>query len=153
MREALQRSRDWYRKCAQKNLSHHWTGVQYLSLEAILDGRIANPGRWYAGVEAANLDRENGTPIDGIWALGSLAELYLLAPLAGQTLPAGSAKKALAEMKARAVAEAGGDTFPLESTERQLRRYVDWWTAANGFFPGTSDLAAEAGSLLQELRR
>jgi len=153
MREALQRSRDWYRKCAQKNLSHHWTGVQYLSLEAILDGRIANPGRWYAGVEAANLDRENGTPIDGIWALGSLAELYLLAPLAGQTLPAGSARKALAEMKARVVAEAGGDTFPLESTERQLRRYVDWWTAANGFFPGTSDLAAEAGNLLQELRR
>ena len=56
-------------------------------------------------------------------------------------------------MKARVVAEAGGNTFPLESTERQLRRYVDWWTAANGFFPGTSDLAAEAGNLLQELRR
>jgi CHAT domain len=153
MREALQRSRDWYRKCAQKNLSHHWTGVQYLSLEAILDGRIANPGRWYAGVEAANLDRENGTPKDAIWALGSLAELYLLAPLAGQRPPAGSAKEALTEMKARVVTEAGGNRFPIESTERQFRRYVDWWTAANGFFPGTSDLAAEAGSLLQELRR
>jgi hypothetical protein len=153
MREALQRSRDWYRQSAERNLSHHWTGVQYLSLEAILDGRIANPGRWYAAVTAAELDRENPKPIDIIWALGSLAELYLLAPLAGQSPPAGLAKKVLAEMKARAMAEPGADTFPLESTERQLGRYVHWWTTANGFFPGTSDLAAEAETLLQELRR
>jgi CHAT domain len=153
MREALRRSRDWYRQSAERNLSHHWTGVQYLSLEAILEGKIGNPGRWHAGVAAAELDWENGRPADVIWALGSLAELYLLAPLAGQSPPADSAKKVLAEMKARAMGEAGGSTFSLESTERQFRRYIDWWTTANGFFPGTSDLAAEAGALLQELRR
>src|SRR5262245_52757305 len=153
MREALQRSRDWYRQSAERNLSHHWTGVQHLSLEAILDGRIGNSGRWFAGLTAAELDKENGTPADVIWALGSLAELYLLGPLAGQTPTAGSARKVLAEMKARVMAETGGSTFPLETTERQLRRYVDWWTTANGFFPGTSDLATEAETLLQELRR
>ena len=56
-------------------------------------------------------------------------------------------------MKALVHRQTDGDTFPLESTERQLRRYVQWWTTANGFFPGTSDLAGDAASLLKELRR
>lgn len=151
MREALQRSRDWYRQGYQRNLSHHWTGVQQLSLEAALEGRIANPGHWHAAVAAADIDRENGRPGDVIWAFGSLAELYLLAPLAGQSLPADTAKNALAQMKALVLAQPGGDTFPLESTKLQFRRYIDWWTSANGFLPGRSDLAAEAGTLIQEL--
>jgi hypothetical protein len=151
MREALQRSRDWYRKGYQGNLSHHWTGVQQLSLEAAIEGRIANPGHWHAAVAAAEVDREKPGPGDVIWALGSLAELYLLAPLAGQSLPAAAAKEALARMKALVLAQPRVDTFPLESTARQLRRYGDWWTSANGFFPGRSDLAAEARTLVQEL--
>ena len=85
MREALARSRDWYRQAYRRNLSHHWTGVQQLSLEAALEGRIANPGHWHAAVAAADIDRENGRPGEVIWALGSLVELYLLAPLAGQS--------------------------------------------------------------------
>ena len=153
MRVALGRARDWYRQSAEKNLSHHWTGVQYLSLEAILNGRIANPGRWHASVAAAELDLVNSKPAEAIWALGSLAELYLLAPLAGQNPPAGAAGKVLAEMKERIRVDGGGDMFPLESMERQLRRYTGWWTAENGFVPGSSDLAAGAARLLQELQR
>ena len=68
MREALQRSRDWYRKFAEKNLSNHWTGVQYLSLEAILDGRIANLGRWYAGV-TPRPELDSGRHL-GAWVAG-----------------------------------------------------------------------------------
>jgi hypothetical protein len=149
MREALLRSRDWYRQGSQRNLSHHWTGVQQLSLEAALEGRIAHPGHWHAAVAAADIDRGNPRPDDVIWAFGSLAELYLLAPLAGQSVPADSAQHALAQMKALVRAHPDGDTFPLESTARQFRRYGDWWTSANGFFPGRSDLAAEAGTLIQ----
>ncbi|MCU0974508.1 MAG: hypothetical protein MUF80_11230 [Burkholderiales bacterium] len=37
--------------------------------------------------------------------------------------------------------------------ERQLRRYVDWWTTGNGFFPNAVDLSVEAGKLIQALRR
>ena len=151
MREALARSRDWYRQAYRRNLSHHWTGVQQLSLEAALEGRIANPGHWHAAVTAADIDRENGSPGEVIWALGSLVELYLLAPLAGQALPVDATKHAVSRMKALVLAQPGGDTFPLESTARQFRRYVGWWTSANGFFPGRADLAAEAGALVQEL--
>ena len=151
MRQALQRSRDWYRQAYRRNLSHHWTGVQQLSLEAALGGRIANPGHWHAAAAAADIDRENGKPGEVIWALGSLAELYLLAPLAGQRLAVDATKDALSRMKALVLAQPGGDTFPLESTARQFRRYAGWWTSANGFFPGSADLAAEAGALVQEL--
>jgi hypothetical protein len=150
MREALQRARDWYRQGYQRNLSHHWTGVQQLSLEAALEGGIANPGRWHAAVAAADIDTKNPGTRDVIWAFGSLAELYLLAPLAGQSLPPGSASNAIAQMKSRLLAQADADAFPLESTARQFRRYADWWTSANGFFPGRADIAAEARTLIQE---
>ena len=55
-------------------------------------------------------------------------------------------------MKALVQQQPDGDRFPLESTERQLHRYVDWWTTANSFFPNTTDLAVEAGKLIQVLR-
>jgi hypothetical protein len=80
-----------------------------------------------------------------------LAELYLLAPLVGQSPAADAATKALSEMKALVLAQPGGDTFPIESTARQFQRYVGWWTTANGFFPGRRDLASEAGALVEEL--
>ena len=153
MRAALERSRNWYQRGSETNLSHHWTAVQSLSLEAVLDGRIADPGRWHAAVTAAKIDKRNAKPSAIIWALGSLIELYLVAPLAGQSPPVDAARNALAEMKALVREQPGGDTFPLESTERQLRRYVNWWTAANGFFPATTDLASEAERLLEELHR
>jgi hypothetical protein len=148
MREALQRSRDWYRQGYQHNLSHHWTGTQYLSLAAVMDGKIADPGLWYAAVAAAEIDRQQPKEF---WAQGSLVELYLLAPLAGQAPRLEAAAEALEEMKARVNEHSRDDRFPLESTERQLRRYQHWWTNANGFFPGVTDLCAAAAQLLQVL--
>jgi hypothetical protein len=153
VREALQRSRDWYRRGYESNLSAHWNGAQYLSLEAVLEGRIANPRRWHAAVAAAEIDRGRRNPQDAIWACGSLAELWLLAPLAGQIAPADAGRNAVQDMKTRVQQQTDVDTFPLESTERQLRRYVDWWTTVNGFFPNAVDLSVEAGKLIQELRR
>jgi len=148
MREALERARGWYLKGSEHNLSHHWTAVQYLSLEAVLSGRIANTGLWHAAVTAAGIDRRGPKPMDAIWAMGSLLELYLLAPLARQNPHTSEAKEVWAQMKQAVGALEQPDPFPIESTERQLRRYVGWWTTANGFFPGRSDLGAEASSLL-----
>ena len=82
MREALERARGWYLRASEHNLSHHWTAAQYLSLEAALTGSIANCGLWHAAVTSAQIDRRRPRPMDVIWALGSLLELYLLAPLA-----------------------------------------------------------------------
>ena len=160
MRAALARARQWYAIGSETNLSHHWTGVQSLSLDSVLDGRITDPSAWHAAVRAAQIDRKRAIDPQNheqtrqqIWALGSLVELYLLAPLAGQTPLARAAGNALVDMQALVHRQPDGDTFPIESTERQLRRYVQWWTTANGFFPGTSDLAGDAASLLEELRR
>ena len=149
MRTALKRSHDWYKQGYEHNLSHHWTGVQYLSLESVLEGKISNPGHWYAAMAAAQI---GCTDPKDYWARGSLAELYLLAPLAGQPPRTDAAMAILEEMKA-CVRDHACDAFPLESTARQLRRYSDWWTVDNGFFPGSSGLAAEAGALVEALLR
>lgn len=146
MFDALKSSLAWYRQGFERNLSHHWTGVQYLSLQSVLEGRIEDVSAWHAALLASRTAVRDEKEY---WAYGSLAELYLLAPLAAQVVAADAADRALATMKQRVPA---GDTFPLESTERQLRRYTSWWTAKNGFFPGRPDLAGEAERLIQVLR-
>ena len=149
VRESLERARDWYRQGYERNLSHHWTGVQYLALGSVLDGTISDPSYWHAAVTAAEIQARDPKEI---WAYGSLAELYLLAPLAGQPSSLDRAIGAIAAMKNRVLQHSGDDRFPLESTECQLCRYKDWWTAANGYFPGRADLAADVGRLIAALR-
>ena len=150
MRDAMQKSRDWYLKGAEQNLSHHWTAVQYLSLDAVLTGRISNTDLWHAAMAAAEIDRRTpkARPSDLIWPLGSLLELYLLAEVAGEPSRAGEAKAIWLTMRQKVAAMERPDPFLLESTERQLRRYIQWWTTANGFFPGRSDLSAAATGVL-----
>jgi hypothetical protein len=142
MRASLERSRDWYRKGFEGNLSHHWDGVQFLSLEAVLSGKINDPNFWRVAFMAAEIEHKKAGEF---WACGSLAELCLLAPLAG--MPDASAKAAefLKEMKNRV--EVSNNPYALETTERQFRRYVSWWTNQNGFFPGMQDLADKAKPL------
>jgi hypothetical protein len=142
-RLALAGSRNWYEKTFVRNLSHHWSGVQALALEAALTGRIDRAGRWYAAREAAETDNANP---DEKWASGTLAELCLLAPLAGLDSHLDEAGRMLRELVARA--RRSGDSFPIESTERQLRRYTNWWTTENGYFGDAPDLAREAEQLL-----
>lgn len=142
-REALERARDWYRRSCRRNLSHHWTGVQYLSLEAVLTGGI-DDGMWHAFQKAAEIER--GERPDDPWPCGSLAELYLLAPLAGVPEALGAARDTLAELVGRA--RRAGDTFPMEATQRQLQRYVDWWTRDEGYVGGRRDMADDARELL-----
>lgn len=141
--QALARARAWYERTFTKNLSHHWSGVQALALEAALTGRISRAGRWYAAREAADADNEEP---EEIWASGTLAELYLLASLAGLGDHLDQARHQVGELAARA--RRSGDSFPIESTARQLRRYTNWWTKGNGYFGDRPDLAREAEQLL-----
>lgn len=148
IRDALQQSRKAYRVGYEKNLSHHWTGVQCLSLEAVLSGIIEKPGYWYAAMEGAELDAKEPQEY---WAWGSIAELWLLAVYATKKDGFGEAKQALAMFKQR-VANSKDETFAIESTRRQMNRYVTWWTKANGCFPqAESDLSAPAQQLVKAL--
>ena len=143
-RQALDEARRWYEQAFVDNLSAHWVGVQLLSLEAVLEGRLNKPWQWHAALEAATTARRGR---DEIWAYGSLAELHLLAPCAGEKEQLGEAAQALRDLRERVP---GPDLYPIESTMRQLRRYTTWWTTANGYFPGTTDLVADAGRLVDE---
>jgi CHAT domain len=148
MWKALKGARDWYQEAHDRNLSHHASGVQYLSLESALNGSF-DPRYWYAAVVAAETQSRNP---EEIWAHGSLAELHLLAPLAGQPRNLEIAMAAIATLKQRVQEGSPQDRFPLESTDCQLRRFKDWWTTENGFFPGRPDLAADAEILIEAFK-
>lgn len=155
IRAALIASRDWYRRANRRSLSNHWTGVQALSMQAVLDGSIDH--RWWEGtIFAAEGEYEdNELNIETrIWACGSLAELHLLTGCADEEPePALElALKYLQDIKRAVLEDETCDSFLLESTIRQFNRYINWWTKANGYFPNReSDLASEASWLLSEL--
>ncbi len=142
-RGALERARDWYRSAFEANPSHHWSGVQYLALDAALTGTV-NTEDWKTAYRAAEVDRRRPNEF---WAQGSLAELALLDRILHEGTDL-SAAEYLAEMKDRiaALKEAPSHN-PLSSTRLQLRRYVDWWRQHSGYFLGAPDLASEAQRL------
>ena len=142
-RRALERARDWYRSAFQANPSHHWSGVQYLALEAALTGRV-DAGDWKTAYRAAEVDRRRANEF---WAQGSLVELALLGRILGAQTDL-SADEYLIEMRQRvASGSLAPEHSPFNSLRLQLRRYVHWWRQDLGFFPGTPDLAGEAGRL------
>lgn len=129
-----------YRRAAEISRDHHWTWVQWLVLEAVQRGTLAGAEADWTTAMAAARDTAarrapRGTPPDerrllaeqANWAWGSLMELDLLAPLAGQ-----DDVLAHTERAARALVKAArrrDDPYPIESTLDQLARYRDWWGA------------------------
>ncbi len=145
--DILRKSRDHYRDAYRGNFTQHWTGVQWLSLEAVLNGIIERPFYWeeFRNVAKAELEERESE----FWACGTVAELCLLAPLAGKGSKIEEGIETLELMKKRVPPD---DPFPIEATRRQLRRYTKWWTRANGFFKDRdSDLKEDAETLLRVL--
>jgi hypothetical protein len=84
---------------------------------------------------------------DEYWASGTLVEALLLAPFVGKPCDLAAVRAEVETLRARA----GGNSFALESTRRQIKRYETWWTTVNGYFPGVADLVGDAkavGALL-----
>ena len=138
-REALEKAAEWYKKAADYNLSHHWSTVQYISLQAVLNGGFGELNYWHAALQAASNDagKENE-----VWAYGSLAELHLLAPTENREKAIREAADALRILTVRA--RKFGNSFPVESTLRQFQRYARWWTEENGY-----PLSLQTGSMEQ----
>jgi hypothetical protein len=144
-------------------LSQHWPGTQHLAITAVTTGSI--PGdrtiHWGASLHAARTEARADPKADDktrgqvLWALGSIAELSLLHPLLAApdvSPPApGAAREALDRLVSLAEEEPQNRDV-IDSTWRQLRRYVHWWTIDRGFFPGRpSDLASPAAELADRL--
>jgi hypothetical protein len=146
-REALRKSQACYRQSFHRNISSHWVGVQQLALEAALNGRFGRPDDREIVRLAAELRRDED-PGD-FWSLGTLAEIHLLAPLGTDQSETHLAHDAIRELVKRALP---GHADAIESTRRQLRRYVDWWTKENGYFEHRdADLSAPAQDLIDTL--
>ena len=144
--DSLRQSAEYYRKGHDHNLSAHWNGIQRLSLTAVLEGTVDESYLTVVEVAASKATENEGE----IWAHGTLAEVYLLSSLSSKGPQLGNAKDHLSTLKSKA--EASGDLYPIESTQRQLQKYVDWWTKENGFFGDKdSDLSADAAELIQLL--
>ncbi|HET9277301.1 MAG TPA: hypothetical protein VFN95_03925 [Flavitalea sp.] len=138
-RSELQKSLDYYKKGCDRNLSHHWSLVQFLSLDTALNGRITDSDYWFAAKRAIQtaitLNKNDG------WAYGSLMELYLLDPRGKD-----SSFKTDIDMavdKLIAIAKEKQNPFLLESTSAQISRYQTWWRPENGYFISPDLLVAD----------
>jgi len=144
-RQALDAALAHYRASFHSSIDRHWEGVQHLALQAALHGRIS-PDDWTTVLRSAELSRVRDE--ERFWALGTLAELHLLAPFADRPRDLAPARGALALFKSEVLPH---DDHPLATTRRQLARYVKWWTKANDFFPGDHDVREDADELLKLL--
>jgi CHAT domain len=148
-REALNQSLARYGAAYGRNINH-WLGIQLLALQAALTGRFGNPNDWSIVFRAAEIARDADER--DFWACGTLAETYLLAPIAGAPKQLDAAGDALDLLRKRAKGHRD-EQFAIDSTRRQLKRYVSWWTNANGFFPAPAqtDLSDDANQLIKRL--
>jgi hypothetical protein len=147
-REALAQSLACYRAAYCENIQNHWLGIQLLALQAALCRQFENSSDWQIVRRAAELVRDANEK--DFWACGTLAESHLLAPIAGASKQLDAAAAALDLLRTRAKGDKS-EQFAIESTRRQLNRYVTWWTNENGFFPGGTDLSKDAKQLVERL--
>lgn len=146
-RSALERSRNRYLKAFQGQPTHHWSAVQYLAIDAALNGKV-NKEHWTVAYRAAEVARHKP---DEYWALGSLAELALLAPIADVETDL-TAEEYLEEMKSRVKAQDKKPSHdPFRSTQIQFLRYKNWWRQDLGFFQDAPDLSQKAELLARLL--
>ena len=159
----LGRARRLYFGCWQQQRSAYFT-TQYLSLGLALQlgGKPASgdelPGRapeqlWHLAEVQALHDLHNTNTQEQVWAVGTLIELYLLAP----ALPGLAARQGDWPAQALALARRLADTLPADafellSTRRQVARYLQWYgplcSAAPAWLPG---LLASAQALVDVL--
>jgi len=115
-------------KPLQRIAALHWVLVQMLSIATVL-GKPIRDGSW----ETAKLSAENYLDHPSVderaWALGSLAELWLLrlADDGTSATQADAARQAKAQVSELVKLFTTGDAFPIESTRRQFERYTLWW--------------------------
>ena len=144
---ALEKSLEYYKKACQKNLSHHWSTVQYLSLDLVLNGKIGDMDYCSSARRAINNLLENNPDS---WAYGSLLELLLI----WQNKQLANKDEVLAALE-NLIQKSTKEyqVFPLESTYQQIDRYRTWWTEKNGFHINPDILVTDTGFLDELLTR
>lgn len=113
----------------RRRRSLHWVMGQYLSLRAVL-GEPFLRDHWGAAMVSAHVDLEKAQGEAMVWPHGTLAELYLImlaydpekVPVEAEEI----SRKTLEHIEIL-LSLTGRDSFPIYSTQRQFRRYIEWW--------------------------
>lgn len=136
-KKALQRSRDFYREALEVEPVNHWVITQYLSLvatpqladEAALPKLVETYGTWWiAARQIATWQLKHATGVDKAWAVGTLVELELLGSIfLGKQFDRASAGSDIEKLCLQLCDLVPPKSFPIFSTLRQFKRYVDHW--------------------------
>ncbi|GGW37133.1 CHAT domain-containing protein [Arenibacter certesii] len=136
-KQYLNEAKKWYKKAADRNLSHHWSIVQYISLATLLDGgpTKAKGDYWCTARLAAltEIDANDALDKKNIWAYGSLLELYLLKTDGYDN----DLKTQIIHLTEQLVSNAKIRNNPeaIVATKYQLLRYKDWWSCPEFIIP------------------
>lgn len=126
-KESLDKSINYYKNASEKNLNHHWTLVQFISLDTVTGKKMSDSDAWFAARKAVNISLGKSP---NSWAYGSLIELLLLDPNPGADYKEriNNAVNQLVKMSTQEK-----NDFPMESSWYQINRYREWWIKENGF--------------------
>jgi hypothetical protein len=152
-RAAYDAACDFYRRAIEADPANHWVITQYLSLRAVLAGKdeagllARGCGDWWiAGRQMALWELRSATGEKKAWAHGTLAELEMLGAVYAVAKGEKKGAKGRVVEHCRALRDLGGrESFPVLSTARQFRRYLDCWKR-----DAWQDLAEAAVAALEE---
>ncbi|MCE9686107.1 CHAT domain-containing protein [Shewanella sp. AS16] len=129
---------DFYKAAWRMDPCNHWLLTQYLSIVAILNRGDDGAGlqqlsdrygsRWSAAFEMARWEAQNCSGREKVYALSTLAELCLLNVVYHPQSADGTAlKQQISDFCRQMLNEPMADNFPILSTLRQFRRYLQDW--------------------------
>jgi hypothetical protein len=147
-RKAYETACEFYRRALDAEPFNHWVITQYLSMTAVLapdnigDALVADYGAWWtAARQIAEWELRKATGEKQAWALSTLAELELLGSIYGGSRfdPVSAAKEI--QRFCRGIYDAvDRNAFPVFSSRRQSRRYLDDWPRPE--WKGLAEVAA-----------
>jgi hypothetical protein len=126
---------DLYRQALALSPVNHWAITQHLSLRAVLarpdeHAKLASTlgNDWQAARQIATWALREARGEKEAWALGSLAELELLASVfAGGAFDRQRSQEEIGRLCRRICDTVTDDAFPVFSTRRQFERYLKFW--------------------------
>ncbi|MCF6158006.1 MAG: CHAT domain-containing protein [wastewater metagenome] len=138
-KEAYKSARDFYRSSLETdplNIDNIWFITQYLSMLAILadppevwNSLAKDYGQWWnTARQIANWKLRKAAGDDRAYVRATLAELALLGvAYAGPNFEPGQAKQDIRNCCEEMLSLLSPDAFPILSTRRQFRRYLEYW--------------------------
>jgi hypothetical protein len=134
---AYEKSRDFYRNAIATEPYNHWVITQYLSIlatpalapEEQAKSLAKQYGPWWVATrQIAEWQLRNATGHDRAWALATLAELSLLGVIYSESsFDRADAMNRIVGL-CQSIRDVSEDRFPILSTSRQFKRYLNFWS-------------------------